>query len=63
MTTASEYRQFATECLRWAAEAETEDDREAFLQLAHDWTLAALRIEGVLVPDSAPTEAPAEQRP
>ena len=51
MATINEYRQFANECLRWAAEAEMEDDRKAFLELANDWTLAALRLEGVLSPD------------
>jgi hypothetical protein len=51
MATVSEYWQFADECLRWAAEAETEDDRKAFLELARDWTLAALRLEGAAIPD------------
>ena len=50
MTTAQEYRKFAEECLRWAAEADTEEDRNSFLELARDWTLAALRVEGVLIP-------------
>lgn len=43
MATAEEYRQFATECFRWAEEAETAEMREAFLQMARDWTAAALR--------------------
>ena len=55
MATVSEYRQFANECLRWATEAETEEERNAFLQMARDWTLAALRLEGV--PDSATQES------
>ena len=45
MATVSEYKQFAKECLRWAAEATTEEDRKAFLDLARDWTLAAVRLE------------------
>ena len=56
MATAEEYRQFATECFRWADEAETEEMREAFLQMARDWTAAALRTEGLLcseVPDGS----------
>ena len=52
MTTAKEYREFANECLRWAAEVEAEDDRQAFLDMARDWTLAAMRLEGMLIPDS-----------
>jgi hypothetical protein len=60
MATVSEYRQFAAECLRWATEAETEDMRKAFLDMARDWTLAALRLEGVLTPDAKETESPSE---
>jgi hypothetical protein len=56
MAAVSEYRHFANECLRWATEAETEDDRKAFLELARDWTLAALQLEGVLTP--TPKEMP-----
>jgi hypothetical protein len=58
MATVSEYKQFAKECLRWAAGAETEEYREAFLQMACDWTLAAMRAEGLLIPDQerAPVE-------
>jgi hypothetical protein len=43
MTTASEFREYAKECLAWACEAETEDQRQS-------WTLAALRLEGVMIP-------------
>ena len=45
MATVSQYEQFAKECLRWAGEATTEEDRKAFLDLARDWTLAAMRLE------------------
>jgi hypothetical protein len=51
MSSAKEYREFAAECLRWATEVESEDDRQAFLDLARDWTLAAMRLEGILIPD------------
>jgi hypothetical protein len=55
MTTATECRELAIECLRAAAEAKTEKDREAFIELARDWTLAAMRLEGLLVPDEIKT--------
>jgi hypothetical protein len=45
MATAQEYRKFAEECLRWADEAETEEFKDAFIQMARDWTLAAMRLE------------------
>jgi hypothetical protein len=58
MATADEYRQFADECLRWATEVEAEDDRQVFLEMARDWTLAAMRLEGLLIPDGEIRNAP-----
>jgi len=40
-----EYLKFAQECTRWAAECDNEEDRQAFLQLAKDWTQAAFRAQ------------------
>jgi len=57
MTTAQEYRNFADECLRWADEAETEEFRNAFMQMARDWTLAALRLDGLSVPRQSEDQA------
>lgn len=50
--TVNEYHQYAEECLRWAAQAKTEDQRHAFLEMAQAWTMAASRLEGTgrLVP-------------
>lgn len=48
MTTADEYRLFAWECLEWAEEAATDGERQSFLDMARDWTLAAFRLDGVL---------------
>jgi hypothetical protein len=62
MTTAKEYRQFAEECLRWAEEADTEQDRAALLELARDWTMAAMHLEGVLVHATAPNKEPPTDR-
>lgn len=59
MAKTDEYRQFAVECFRWADEAETEDVREAFLQMARDWTAAALRAEGVWRPEIPDESSPA----
>jgi hypothetical protein len=52
MTTAKEYREFAMECLKWADEAEADNDRNSFLEMARDWTLAAIRLEGGLTPEA-----------
>jgi hypothetical protein len=47
MTTADEYGQYAKECLQFADEAKADDQRQSFLDMARDWTLAALRLEGL----------------
>jgi hypothetical protein len=50
MTTANEFREYANECFRWADEAVTDNERQSFLDMARDWTLAALRLESVMIP-------------
>jgi hypothetical protein len=50
MTTGKEYREFADECLRSATEAESEKERQLYLDMARDWTLAAIRAEGLAIP-------------
>jgi hypothetical protein len=52
MATVKDFREFADECMRWAVQAHTEGHRKAFLQMASAWTQAALRLEGVLIPDT-----------
>ena len=42
MTSATQFRQFAEECLRSAEEAKTDVERKAFLDMARAWTRAAL---------------------
>jgi hypothetical protein len=54
MSTVNEYHTYARDCLRWAARARTEEQRERLLSLARDWTQSALGLEGVSVPP-APT--------
>jgi hypothetical protein len=53
MTTPDEYREYSRECLKWADEAKTDDIRQSFLDMARDCTLAAMRLEGVLIPQQA----------
>ena len=45
MTTATEYRHFMDECLHWAANARSPEERNAFLQMAKTWYEAAIRLE------------------
>jgi hypothetical protein len=51
-TTAKEYREFAVEYLRWATAVQAMDDRQAFLDMSRDWTLATMRLEGLLIPET-----------
>jgi hypothetical protein len=39
------YRQFARQCLRWATESKTDEEKRAFLDLARDWTSAASFVD------------------
>ena len=49
MLAVDEHHKYARDCLRWAARARTEEQREQFLTLAHDWRQAAL-LEDVTAP-------------
>jgi hypothetical protein len=46
MKTASEYRAKAEECFRWAREANREEVRESYMQLAQVWLNAASLVDG-----------------
>jgi hypothetical protein len=46
MTTADEYHRYARECLQWASEAETEEQRANFFAMARTWMQAALQMAG-----------------
>ena len=45
MKTASDYRAMAEECFRWAHEANREEVRESYMQLAQVWLNAASLVE------------------
>jgi hypothetical protein len=47
-----EYREFAQDCLRWAAETKSERHRQILLEMAKTWMQAALEVERSLeLPD------------
>lgn len=46
MFTASEFRQYAEECLASARAARTDERRKHFIDMAKMWTTAAVRIDG-----------------
>jgi hypothetical protein len=39
-----EYRELARECMRWADEAASEEDRQHFLAMAKAWVHAAVEL-------------------
>ena len=45
MITAAEYRAWAEEFLRWAGEATTANERDAYIKTAEVWLQSALRSE------------------
>ncbi len=45
MTTAREYRQMAEECFGWAREAQTDEVRLCYVNLAQTWLEAASCVE------------------
>jgi hypothetical protein len=42
-----QYREFARECLRWAEESTSEEDRRHFLDMAKAWMQAAAEVREV----------------
>jgi hypothetical protein len=50
MSKVDELRQYADEALRWAAESTTEREKDALIELARTWMLAAARMEGSMGP-------------
>jgi hypothetical protein len=45
MITAVEYRAWAEESLKWAGEATTANERDAYIKIAEIWLQSALRSE------------------
>ena len=45
MITAAEYKEWAEECLEWASEAATPEERDAHIRSAEIWLQSALRAE------------------
>ena len=58
MTSAKECREFGTECLAWAKAAGSDQERQAFLQIARAWLYAAASLEGRLTGHSAEGRRP-----
>ena len=56
MTAAAEYRAWAEESLKWAGEAKTANERDAYLKIAETWLQSALRSERLSTEPASTTE-------
>jgi len=54
MKTAAEYRAMADECFQWAQEAQTDEVRASYLQLAQVWLNSASKLDGLPPTRSSP---------
>jgi hypothetical protein len=57
MSKAEEFRQYAEEAMRWARKSQTEQEKQALMDLARTWTQAAVHRERILVVNGSPPEA------
>ena len=49
MAKAEEFRQYAEEGVRWSFKSKTEQEKQAFMDLARTWTQAAVLSERIAV--------------
>ena len=52
-----EYREFAAQCLRWAARTKNDEHKSVMLKMAHHWTHRAETLERAGEPCRAKAEA------
>jgi len=58
-----EYRDFAAQCLRWAARAKREEHKSMMLQMANHWMQRAYELERANPPRCIPSGAPLASMP
>ena len=52
-----EYREFAAQCLRWAARAKSDEHKNFMLKSAHHWMQTAEKLERAAEPEGDPARA------
>ena len=57
MTKADRFRQYADEAMRWAFQSKTEQEKQAYTDLALTWTQAAVQSEHIFGVNGSPPEA------
>jgi hypothetical protein len=58
MTTSREYRDFANECVVWAAQSDDPKTKDLFLGLAADWIFAAVITDRIEIEQRRPMPWP-----
>jgi hypothetical protein len=56
MAKADQFRQYAEEAMRWAFQSKTEKEKQAYIDLAHTWTQAAVHSEHIFGVNDSPPE-------
>ena len=56
MSKADQFRQYAEEAMRWAFQSKTEKEKQAYIDLAHTWTQAAVHSEHIFGVNDSPPE-------
>jgi hypothetical protein len=57
MSKAAQFWQYAEEAMLWARQSKTENEKQAFLNLARTWSQAAMRSESTAGVNDSPPEA------
>ena len=57
MTKGDQFRQYAEEAMRWAFQSKTQKEKQAYIDLAHTWTQAAVHSEHIFGVNDSPPEA------
>jgi hypothetical protein len=56
MSKAGQFHEYADEAMRWACLAKTEQEKQAYVDLARTWTRAALQSEHIFGDADGPSE-------
>jgi hypothetical protein len=56
MSKADQFQQYAEEAMRWARQAKTEKEKQAYIDLARTWTQAVVQSEYIFGVDDGPPE-------
>jgi hypothetical protein len=57
-----EFRELARECMRWAEETSSEEDRRHFIEMAKAWVHAAAELRELTHPEPLPRLGPSRRK-